>query len=675
MPLVTRRQLLAGVGLGVAGATAAPGTAESGPPADQSAAAARTQQTVESVVDDLVETALDEHSVPGATVAVVADDTVFTKGYGVADRERGTAVDPANTRFRIGSVSKPVVWTALARLLTRGTLDPTEPVSTYLDGVTLDTRYGAPTTAQLATHRSGFESSNRGLWIENADRLGSLSDTLRSAQPAVVRPPGEAASYSNYGAALAGGVLADVVGESFDDAIDDLLLGPAGMTASSFAQPPPESVAENHATGHAPGLTFRDGQFPYVGLRPAGSLSATADDMARFLQLHLNDGVVDGERVLASETVELLHRQWATAHEAMPGLTFGFVERYHDGTRTLWHNGSTISFHSDLVLVPEAGLGLFVSFNGSGGTQARGDVREGVLDAFLSDAEANADGTAETTGGGTDEASGGDAGGVTTGEGPTADGRPTRADELAGTYRSLRVSETGHDRLPTTVQAPTVRVSVAEGGVLVTESGGTTSRWVERGPLLFEHVESGRLLAFDERDGAVGYLAFGSSPTTAFGRIGVGDRLDTHLAVAVVGLLGMLSGVLGWPVAALVRRFRGGARIGYADRLRAWRDHPALLARVVAGGAGVALVGFVLLVVGHFAVQPLAVLSAPPVTFRALFALPTLGVLATAVAGGLVALAWRETGVEVGRVHETVVVASLAAVCWLLAYWNLLVPP
>jgi CubicO group peptidase (beta-lactamase class C family) len=672
MVRATRRQVLAGIGLGVAGATAAPATAESEPPGDgPTATVTHTQQTVESVVDGLVETALDEHDVPGATVAVVADDTVLTKGYGVADRERGTPVDPANTRFRIGSVSKPVVWTALARLLTRGALDPTEPVSTYLDGVTLDSPYDAPTTAQLATHRSGFESSNLGLWIENADRLGSLSDTLQSAQPAAVRPPGEAASYSNYGAALAGGVLADVVGGSFDDAIDDLLLDPAGMAGSSFAQPPPESVAENHATGHAPGLTFRDGRFPYVGLRPAGSLSATADDMARFLQLHLNDGVADGERVLASETVELLHRQWATAHEAMPGLTFGFVERYHDGTRTLWHNGSTISFHSDLVLVPEAGLGLFVSFNGSGGAQARGDVREGVLDALLSDAEASAD----TTGGGTDEAGGGDAGGATTGEGPTPDGRPARADELAGTYRSLRVSETGHDRLPTTLQASTVRVSVAEGGALVTESGGTTSRWVEREPLLFEHVESGRLLAFDERDGAVGYLAFGSSPTTAFGKIGVGDRLDTHLAVAVVGLLGMLSGVLGWPVAALVRRFRGSAPIDYADRLRAWRDHPALLARVVAGGAGVAVVGFALLVVGHFAVQPLAVLSAPPVTFRVLFALPILGVLATAVAGGLVALAWRETGIAVGRVHETVVVASLAALYWLLAYWNLLVPP
>jgi hypothetical protein len=218
-------------------------------------------------------------------------------------------------------------------------------------------------------------------------------------------------------------------------------------------------------------------------------------------------------------------------------------------------------------------------------------------------------------------------------------------------------------------------VSVADDGALVVESGGSTNRWIEREPLLFEHAETGDLLAFDERDGEIGYLAFGPSPATAFGKIGPIDRLDTHLAVTVVTLLGLLSGGIGWPVAALVRRVRGGSRIDYAGRLRRWRDHPALLARVVAGTAGAAFVGFVLLTVCHVAVQPLAVVSAPPLTFRALFALPILGVLATGVAGGLVALAWRETGVQVGRVHETVVVAALGGLRWVLDYWNLLVPP
>jgi len=140
----------------------------------------------------------------------------------------------------------------------------------------------------------------------------------------------------------------------------------------------------------------------------------------------------------------------------------------------------------------------------------------------------------------------------------TLDDQPSRADELGGTYRSLGVSETGHDRLTTTVQASTIRISVADDGALVTESGGTTHRWIERDSLLFENAETGELLAFDERDGQVGYLTFGSNPATAYGKIGVVDRLDTHLAVVTIGLLGLLSGTLGWPTAALVRRFRGG---------------------------------------------------------------------------------------------------------------------
>jgi len=657
MPRTTRRQVLAGVGVGVGALTTGQVEAEANSLSEQSVTATETQQIAESVVDDLIETALSEHDIPGATVAVVTDGgDAFTKGYGVADRQQETPVDPETTRFRVGSLSKPVLWTALARLVRQGDLDPAEPVSTYLDSVTLDTPYDAPTTAQLATHRSGFETSNRGLWIEDSDRLGSLTDLLRSAQPATVRPPGEAAAYSNYGAALAGGVLASVTGESFDDAIADLILDPAGMTGSSFSQPPPEPVATNHATGYAPGLVFSDGQFPYVGLRPAGSLSATADDMARFLQLHLNDGVVDSERVLASETVDMLHRQWATVDDAMPGLTFGLLERYHGNVRTLWHNGSTIAFHSDLILVPERGLGLFVSFNGSGGGQARGDVREGFLDALVSDA------------GDTDDADAGSSG-------LTPDDQPSRADELGGTYRSLSVSETGHDRLTTTVQTSTIRISVADGGALVTESGGTTHRWIERDSLLFENAETGELLAFDERDGQVGYLTFGSNPATAYGKTGVVDRLDTHLAVVTIGLLGLLSGTLGWPTAALVRRFRGGEQLNYAAQLRVWRDHPALLARVVAGGTGVALVGFVFLAVGYFAIQPLAVLSAPPITFRVLFVLPILGLLGTVVAGGLVGLAWRKTGFNFSRVHEIIVVMALGAICWLLGYWNLLLPP
>lgn len=645
---LSRRQVLAGIG---AASTASIASVSS----SSTVRAISTQQTpseenIESLVDDLVQTSLEEHGVPGATVAVVADGEIaLTKGYGVADQSTDTAVDADQTLFRIGSVSKAVLWTAVMQRITSGDVNPNAPVSTYLDDIQLSTPYDEPITmAHLATHRAGFEASNRGLWIPDPTDLRPLSTYLRTAQPACVRPPGEIGSYSNYGAALAGGVLASVTDTAFTETINAQLLAPAGMTSSSFEQPLPDSLAARHATGYPTGDVYADGEFPYVGLRPAGSMSATATDMARFMQLHLNDGVVDGEQVLTSETVDSLHEQWATHHDQLPGMAFGLLERYHGDVRTLWHNGSTIAFHSDLVLVPERGLGLFISYNGSGGAAARSDVTDGFLDAMLPDSETQS---------------------------LTPDGSPTRAEELEGTYRSLRVSKTGYDRLPTTLQASTVSVSIADDGALVTESGGQMDRWVETAPLIFEHVEERRTIAFGEGNDGIEYLFLGSNPATAYGRIGFQDRLTTQVAVTAASALVLLSGVIGWPLLAVVRWYKDSSSGSVLERLRQWRRHPALASRVAVGGSAGALCGFLVLAGGHFIVQPLTVLSMAPLTFRVLFALPIVAAIGAVTAVLLNATAWRAHGLSVGRIHETTVVLSLVVLCAVLTYWNLMIPP
>jgi CubicO group peptidase (beta-lactamase class C family) len=693
----TRRGFLVGVGAVCAGSASARAVAaadsEGGPadavpgadamsatPATVSAPAAATIQNADEVADtvrDLVETSLEEHDVPGATVAVVADGEVaLAEGFGVTDRETGTAAE-AGTPFRIGSVSKAVTWTALMRPIQRGDLEPDADVAETLDVPVPDSK-GTVTPAALATHRAGLEDGNSQLWVRNAGDLGSLPSHLRRATISQVRPPGEVGSYSNYGAALGGQVLAATREEPFETAIENELLGPLGMESSSFSQPLPDGLAGAHATGHAAGSRYRNGNFPYVGLRPAGAMSTTATDMARFLQAHVNDGVVDGERVLADETVDALHRQWATHHESLAGMAFGLVENDHGETRVLRHNGATLSFVSDVVLVPEAGLGLFVAYNDSSAGSAMEDVVDGFLDEHLGGGSSGS-GTESGTGSGTDAASesGSDPSDTTT---PlTPDGRPARTDALEGTYRSVRLSKTGHDRITSTLQAPTVSVSVGEDGALRTTRGSTTQRWVEVEPLVFEHVTENRRLAFrtagEGTDGTVEYLFLGGS-VSAYAPVGAVDNLSLHAVLTGVTVLGMLSMVLGSPAAALVRWYRGSDDATLLPDRARLRTEPAAQARWVASGAVLAFAAFVVLALVHFGLAPLAVLSTPPLTFTALFALAILGVLgalaAVAYTGhALYAGSWSRPG----RVHYAVVTASLVGFAWLLGYWNLVFPP
>jgi CubicO group peptidase (beta-lactamase class C family) len=644
---LSRRRFLASVGTSTAAAAAGVSTvsADTDPPTT-----AADQVAVESTLDDLIPASLDEHDVPGAIAAVVKGEETITKGYGVADSETEADVDPGATAFRIGSASKPVTATALMDRIQRGAIDPSAPIAEYVGSEVAPER--SVTLSELVTHRGGFESSNRGLWIPDDDALRPLSAYLRDEPQAQVREPGTVGAYSNFGYALAGQILAATADEPFHRAVDDELLGPAGMDGSSFRQPLPDSVAESHATGHGPTESYQDGEFPFVGLRPAGSLSATADDMARFLRLHVDDGRLDGERVLAPGTIDAMHEQWATHHDRLDGMGFGLIEETRSGTRTLWHNGATLSFYSHLVVVPEHDFGLFVAFNAPAGSAAAGDVVDEVLDEALPDHEA------EPRGPGSPEEP------------------PTRADDLTGTYRSLRQSYTWHDRATSVLNAGTVTVGVADDGALVTERGDSRQRWVEVEPLVFEQADGDRRIAFGERDGEVTYLFRGGSPT-AYGRVDGLANLRLHGALALCTLLGVLSSVVGWPGGALVRRLRA-ERAGAAEdvtwvRLLGSRSNRA---KLIAGGAAVAILAGLVLILIHFAASPYLVLSDPPVTFRAVFAVPLLGLVGTVGSLGYAGrLLVTSDGSRLERLHYGVVTASLAALCWLLWYWNLLFPP
>ena len=162
---------------------------------------------LEAFMDGTVNAELKAHHIPGATVAVVKNgQIIFAKGYGYADISKRKAVVANQTLFRIGSVSKLFIWTAVMQLAEQNKLDLDADVNVYLKDFQIPANYPGPITLKdLMTHTSGFEDMATGgrLFVRNETDIVPMGEYLKDKMPARVRPPGEVTAYSNYGSALA----------------------------------------------------------------------------------------------------------------------------------------------------------------------------------------------------------------------------------------------------------------------------------------------------------------------------------------------------------------------------------------------------------------------------------------------------------------------------------------
>jgi len=642
-PDPTRRSVLAGIG--AAGATVAAPTVNAAQTArrqiQQQVNPLADRDAFEAFLDGVMETHLKSHDIAGATVAVVDGDDEFTKGYGYADISAETPVDADETLFRIGSVSKLFTWTAAMQAVERGDLAIDEDVDATLEAVDLPETYDEPIRLDhLATHTPGFEERVRGTFVQNESELRPLAEMLRTEQPSRVRPPGEFAAYSNYGSALAGQLVAETAGSSFETIIEDGIFEPLSMERSTFAQPVPDDFADDLSKGYgADGRT--DGEFEYVGIPPAGAMSATATDMASFVRAFLQDGATDDGRLLEAESVAEMHRRRFGHDERLNGIAFGFYEMSRDGVRVVGHGGDTELFHSLLFLLPEHDVGVFVSYNSVGGLEARPEFVDAFFEQYVADAASES-------------------------ETPEPNGPPERADAITGTYRSNRIPYTTSEKFlgfPSTIS-----VSVDDDGRLITQPlGGETTQWVEVEPLLFAEVDGTDRLAFREDDGEITHLFLDSTPVTAFERLSRRETPTVHLAVLAISLVVFLATVVGWPLAAGWRRYRGqaGALEGTEPPLR--------YARWVAGATSGAFLVFAVAFAAILATDPTGLLLGDPLRFRLLLVVPLLGAIGTALTVGLAAHAWyeRQWGLP-ARLHYTAVAIAGVAICWVLVYWNLL---
>jgi hypothetical protein len=123
--------------------------------------------------------------------------------------------------------------------------------------------------------------------------------------------------------------------------------------------------------------------YEYVMPAPAGSLAATATDMAKFMIAHLQDGEFNGKRILEARTAEQMHTSATTIVPSLNRMLLGFYEQDYNGHRVISHGGDTQWMHSYLHLFLDDHVGLFMSFNSQGHEGAVGHLRQALFDQFV----------------------------------------------------------------------------------------------------------------------------------------------------------------------------------------------------------------------------------------------------------------------------------------------------
>jgi CubicO group peptidase (beta-lactamase class C family) len=558
---------------------------------------------------------LQRGDIAGGAIVVVKDSQVlFAQGYGYADLAHRAPVSPDTTLFRIGSVSKLFTWTAVMQLVEQHKLDLDRDVNDYLD-FKIPAKFGKPITLRdLMTHTAGFEDTTRDLLPATPDGV-DLGRYLKSHIPARIFPPGKIVAYSNYGAGLAGYIVERVSGQPLDAYIQKHVLAPLDMRRSTFTQPLPANLAPLLAKGYVSASDGKPKPFELVNPAPAGAMTASARDMANFMIAQLQGGRFGDARILQPQTAALMHSQQYTAAPGLNGMDLGFYEESRNGQRIIGHGGDTIVFHSDLHLLLDANVGIFMAFNSAGKAGAVNDVRNEIFRAFLDRYFPWQPPAA-----------------------PTLETAKADAARVAGWYETSRRNQSALRFLYLMSQSHVA--GQPDGTITVSslvDSAGEPLHWREIGPLHYREVHGQSLLDFvTDAQGRVLYWAAGDIPVLVYqrlpSRMGMGTVGPLLAAAVAIALATLLTWFGGWRIR---RHYDGALALTRAQSVtRLW-------SRLGALAAVVAVFGWFLLLVAVSANELLLVRGGLATWMFVLDALGVLALAGTLAAVANAAQAWR----------------------------------
>ncbi len=588
------------------------------------------KENVETFFDVAFETQKLEHELVGATIVVVKDgELIFKKGYGFADLDERIPVDPDKHLFRIASVSKTFTWTAVMQLVEQGKLDLEADIQTYLDFEIPQTYKEPIRLKNLLTHTPGFEDRGSGGFARSSNEVIPLADYLPANLPARVRSPGTFISYSNYGSAVAGYIVQRVSGVPWADYVQQNILDPLKMTATNIYQP----MSEAHGKDHAKGYRYSAGQFKATDYwfeqeTPAGVMSSTSADMARWLLLHLNEGNLDGISIIEPETARQMQSVLFRQHPEGQPVLHGFYRSDQNEIEVFGHGGDVNQFHSNMSIISEHNLGLFVSYNSDPASVARSNVVRSFINYFF---PADYPEVIE----------------------PNPD---VSLDEYTGTWSSTRRNHSTFERLALTINS--LQINKAANELLLSFASGT-SRWIPVQKDRFRAKYSNRyLLFYRDKNDRVSHFSFE-------GGIGSFEKIPWYESRQVNGLLFLFVAVV-----ALVYLLR----FAYLKILNGYVDSEiSSLDRWIAAGTCIIMLFLIIrLAIGLTGDTDQFLYGVPTslyFTFTvALFLLPLVVVVTTIGVRQWVL----DQGRSIERLNYSLLVVSVLVLTYLMWFWNIL---
>lgn len=334
-----------------------------------------------------IEAARIELAVPGAAVGIVQDGrVVLAAGYGVRELGKPARVD-ADTRFMIASNTKALTTLMLAKLVEAGRFTWDTPVTQVLPSFRLG---DAATTRQVMMKHlvcacTGLPRQDLE-WIFEGERLtpAAVVAALATMQPTSAF--GELYQYSNLMAGAAGYAGGHALypqrelGAAYDAAMQRLVFDPLGMASTTFDFA--RALRGNHASPHGQDV---DGRTVVVGMqiqytnvpsRPDGGAWSNVRDMLRYVQMELDRGALPGGRRYIAEAPLLARRTQQVATGVDSGYGMGLKLDRSFGVPLIQHGGSTFGYVSNMLWLPEHGVGLVILTNAdTGGSALRNLVR------------------------------------------------------------------------------------------------------------------------------------------------------------------------------------------------------------------------------------------------------------------------------------------------------------